>query len=218
ALGLAREAADEHGAQARVQRPRLGALGLEPGLEGVEIGQQQALEQLAAAQRRQRLELVARQRLEAAPRRGPQHLQVEAAGREPHLHVGARGDEAGGALDVEHRAQLGEAPAQRRARVVRHVPEQITQLLAPVRPPGDREVAEQRPRLARARQGALGGARADAELAESSDFEGRAGHWLLLEQDPAASGARPSTRPAAGAAMPTLIPTLATPGLTTPGP
>ena len=45
---------------------------------------------------------------------------------------------------VHQRAQLGEAPAQRAARVVGHVPQQAAEAVAPLRLGRDRQVGQQR--------------------------------------------------------------------------
>ena len=53
---------------------------------------------------------------------------------------------------VDQGPDFAEAPAQSPARIVRHVPEYLAQPLAPVLASGQREIGEQRPRLARRRQ------------------------------------------------------------------
>ena len=53
---------------------------------------------------------------------------------------------------VHQPAQLAQAPAQCATRIVRQVPQQRTQALASVGPPGYRQIGQQGARLARGRQ------------------------------------------------------------------
>ena len=97
----------------------------------------------------------------------------------------------GNAGSSTKRPDLAEAPAQRPARIVRHVPEHLAQLLAPVRAPGQSEIGEQRARLAGRRQ-RRGRAVADhLKVAEDPDFQHGG---LSLQQRGGASRSRPIIR------------------------
>ncbi len=72
---------------------------------------------------------------------------------------------------VDEGADFAEAPAQRPARIVRHVPEHLAQLLAPVTASGQSEIGEERARLARRRQRRQRAIADHFESAEDPDFE-----------------------------------------------
>ena len=69
------------------------------------------------------------------------------------------------------RADFAQAPAQGAARIVRHVPQELAESLAPVRPAGDRQVGQQGPGLLRRRQDQALGAAGDLHLAEEPDLQ-----------------------------------------------
>ena len=77
----------------------------------------------------------------------------------------------GRAFAVEEAAQLGEAPSQGGAWVVRQVPEEFTEPFAALRPGGGRQIGEEQARLARRRQGEALLAVPDLDLAEQSYSE-----------------------------------------------
>ena len=137
------------------QAHEFGPLVVEPGGEGRLVGKLAVLHQDAVGAF-PRLGEPVRGRILAhrllATGDGGDMLEVDADGVDLDPHLLAVGDEPGFAAHVDQRAQLAERPAQRRARVVRHLPQQLAQPLAPLRPGAKDEVAEQRARLARGGQ------------------------------------------------------------------
>src|SRR5262249_37863679 len=76
---------------------------------------------------------------------------------------------------VEDLPELGEAPSQRAARVVGHVPEHLADALPALRLTGHGKVGEQRTRLARSRQAELLAVAKHGELAHHPNFQGSVG-------------------------------------------
>jgi hypothetical protein len=75
------------------------------------------------------------------------------------------------AVGAEDLADLGQAPAQRAARVVGHVPEQLAQPLAALRAADAGEIHQQRARLLRRRQPDGLIVTGDDQVAEDADFQ-----------------------------------------------
>src|SRR4029079_6108125 len=74
------------------------------------------------------------------------------------------------AIRVQDLTELREAPSQRAARVVRHIPEQVAKPFPALGRPGYRQIGEQGPGLTRLRQRYQGAAAVDREIAEDLDF------------------------------------------------
>jgi hypothetical protein len=110
-----------------------------PLLEAEAGGKIQAVGELAAEEGGALLQPVRR-----GGARCPQPVQVDAGAVRGHLHVLASGHE----VRVEERAQLRQRPAELRPRVVRSVPEEVAQALAPLGAACADEVGEEGPGLA----------------------------------------------------------------------
>ena len=126
-------------------------LGHAPVVEAMAGRQVQSVEKLALQQDGRGFQNVDRRRQATA-----QHL-VHATHVDQHIGGGegnvlAVGIEALALLIVGDAAQLGQAPAQRAARIVRAVPQQIAQRLAQLRGAGRNQIAQQRTRALGGRQ------------------------------------------------------------------
>ncbi len=141
---------DELAQHAAPNRAEAVALGHAPVVEAMAGGQIEAVEELALEQLSRFLQ---RGQLGLLNTRGKQLLDPpeidEDAPREEHDPL-AVGTQAHGRGVVDHDPQLAQAPAQRAARVVRSIPEEVAQALPQLRRAHGDQVAEQGP-------GALGG-------------------------------------------------------------
>ncbi len=134
------ERRDPHGPQ------RL-ALAAEPGLEARTVREIQAFEQVAAHRDHDAAELVDRAAAEDGGVETTRALDVNLGAARLERDVDAIGEEARLAPAIDHRAKLGEAPAQGGARVIGPVPEEIAEAFAEDGPSRHDEVTEQRARL-----------------------------------------------------------------------
>jgi hypothetical protein len=154
--------ARERGGQLALERARLRAL---PVVVAGRVTQPEALHELAAEQlRRAREVALGRQRAEAV------HVDVDAA--VPHQpHAVTPGLDR---LGADRAAQRGQRPPQRAARVLRVVlgPQQLGQRVARARAVDEREVRQQRERLARVERDRLPVA-LDARRAEQHHLDSR---------------------------------------------
>ena len=83
----------------------------------------------------------------------------------------AVGDNSRPVRAVDHLPQLAQRPAQRRLRVIGHVPEQFAQALPAMRAAGCDQKSQQRTRLARGRQREVHFPRRNAQFAKERDPE-----------------------------------------------
>lgn len=118
--------------------------GGEPAAELFEVGELEAVEELAVVEELREVDQGGRVEGLEAGFRGAGAVEVDFHVREVELDGFAIGDDAGAALLVEEGAELAEAPPEAAAGVVRDVPEEVAQLLAPVLAAGRRQVAEER--------------------------------------------------------------------------
>jgi hypothetical protein len=81
------------------------------------------------------------------PERGPQLVQIDGCIPRLEPNVLAIGVQPSRARIVEQGAELGQTPAEGRARIVRPIPEQRAEALAQRRTPRRAQVTEERPRL-----------------------------------------------------------------------
>lgn len=178
ALRVVRKPADQRVQHLAAQARETLALGHAPVVEAVAAGQLEAVEELALQRARRLLERLERRLRErpAAVEPGKHRRGVDLAGVRGEGDLVAVGLQARRAGLVDHAAQFGQAPAQRRAGVVGTFPEQVAQRRARLRHAGGDEVAEQRTRAARGRQrhGCAAGA-AQLEFAEQPHRQRGAG-------------------------------------------
>jgi hypothetical protein len=147
------ETRDHRAHDPRTGEARLLALGGAPRLELVEVGEIETLQELAAELRGQRAQRLGG-RLVDAVGEGATHVEdVHRDLRRIQLHGARVGEEAHAIWPVHERPQLAQAPPQRAARIVGHVPQERAEALARVPASGQREVGEQRPRLLGRRKG-----------------------------------------------------------------
>ena len=132
-------AAGQLGQDGDVGLPPPLALRRAPLLEAEAGGEIQAVGELAAEEGRALLQRVGR-----GVARCAQPVQVDAGAVRGDLHVFASGHE----VRLEERSQLRQGPAELRPRIVRPVPEEVAQPLAPLRAACPDEVGDEGPGLA----------------------------------------------------------------------
>jgi len=177
-VGLPRQAADERAQRTRVEPAQLLPLGDLPRLEVVEVAQVESFEKLTAEAGEQGDERVRGQGLGPVAERVTDGAYVHPHALCVEADAVAVGADAGPAGLVDERPQPTQAPPQGRPRVVGDVPQELAEPFAPVPPPGDHQVRQQRTGLLRLRQGTTPRAASHLRLAQQSDA-----HVLVLRHE-----------------------------------
>lgn len=157
--------------QAQLGAGRQLALRREPGRKVVKIRQIEARERLAAMLDRGLLEPRDRASIEHLFGQSLQRDDVDVDVGRVQFDADTVGDEARTILVVDQPAQLREAPAQRAARVVRNLPEQLAQVLATKGAPVERQIGEQGTRLPRGGQLQAFAIPDDLEIAQKPELQ-----------------------------------------------
>ena len=121
-------------------------------MEAVARGQLEAAEKLTGEQLRRLFQRRQRDVLAPGFEQALRPFDIDNGTERQQRHSLAIGDQPDRVRRIDNATQLGEAPSQGRARIVRAVPQQIAQRLARMRASGGNEIPEQRARAAGGRQ------------------------------------------------------------------
>ncbi len=159
---LAGRAGDQMLQEGGVAAAKAAALRDQPAVEQRTAVDLQSVEKVAREQRGQMPQPLGRERLDALPRRSGDLDRINEAVRQIERDGIPAGVDPTAVGLVNQAPDLAQAPAQFTARVVGHVPQQFAELAAARRLRSNRQVAEQRPHLARWRQRHCGAVAGDA--------------------------------------------------------
>ena len=123
-----------------------------PLVEAVARGQLEAAEKFTGEQLRRLFQRRQRDVLAPGFEQALRPFDIDNGTERQKRHSLAIGDQPDRVRRIDNATQLGEAPSQGRARIVRAVPQQIAQRLARMRASGGNEIPEQRARAAGGRQ------------------------------------------------------------------